>query len=219
MVKIAPSLLSADFSKLGDEVRRIGESGADWIHVDVMDGHFVQNISFGFPVIDSIRGKTDLPFDVHLMIADPKRYVDRFVDSGADMLTVHVEATKGETEDVLRMIMDRGVKAGLTMNPDTPIEMMMPYLHMVDLVLVMTVFPGFGGQRFIESGLEKIGCFKEYSEMHDPNLEISVDGGINMETGKRCVDAGATVLAAGSSLFGSKDMRAEISAWRSHFNQ
>ena len=213
MTKVAPSLLSADFSRLGDEIRRIENAGADWAHIDVMDGVFVPNITIGPAVIGSVRNVTKMPFDVHLMITDPGRYIRSFADAGADMLTVHVEA-EGNMTAVLKNIRDLGLKAGMTLNPKTPIHVLDKYLDMLDLVLVMTVQAGFGGQQFQEIGLSKIEYLREYSDAHNPGLEISVDGGINADTGKRCVDAGATVLAAGSYLFRSKDMAEEISKWQ-----
>jgi ribulose-phosphate 3-epimerase len=213
MTKVAPSLLSADFSRLGDEIRRIENAGADWAHIDVMDGVFVPNITIGPTVIESVRNVTKMPFDVHLMITDPGKYIRPFADAGADMLTVHVEA-EGDMTSVLKNIRDLGLKAGMTLNPKTPVHVLDKYLDMLDLVLVMTVQAGFGGQQFQEVGLSKIEYVREYSDAHNPRMEISVDGGINADTGKRCVDAGATVLAAGSYLFKSKDMAAEISKWQ-----
>jgi len=215
MTKVAPSLLSADFSKLGDEIRRIEKAGADWAHIDVMDGVFVPNITIGPTVIESVRGITKMPFDVHLMITDPGKYVESFANAGADMLTVHVEA-EGNMKAILKDIRDLGLKAGMTLNPQTPVHVLDNYLDMLDLVLIMTVQAGFGGQQFQEIGLSKIEYVKEYSDAHNPKLEISVDGGINADTGKRCVNAGATVLAAGSYLFKSKDMMAEISKWQKY---
>jgi ribulose-phosphate 3-epimerase len=213
MTKVAPSLLSADFSRLGEEVKRIEAAGADWAHLDVMDGMFVPNITIGPSVVRSIRHLTKMPFDVHLMIEEPIRYVERFADAGSDMLTIHVEAT-GNTLDTLKRIRDLGVKPGITLNPGTPVEKLEPYLDLVDLVLVMTVQAGFGGQSFQDVGIPKIEYLRKYADDHNPKLEISVDGGINRGTGKRCVDAGVTVLAAGNSLFNVDDMGKEIAAWK-----
>ena len=215
MTKIAPSMLSADFSKFGEEVRRIEAAGADWAHMDVMDGMFVPNITIGPDVIRSVRKFTKVPFDVHLMIENPIRYVKNFANAGSDLLTIHVEAT-GDTQKALKTIRDLGVRPGISLSPGTPISALDPYLDMVDLVLVMTVQPGFGGQSFMENGLPKISYIREYADAHNPRLEISVDGGINRETGKRCVDAGATVLAAGSSLFALSDMGREIAVWKTY---
>ncbi len=213
MTKVTPSILSADFSRLGDEIERLYSSGADWVHVDVMDGMFVPNITIGPCVIRSIRKCTDLPFDVHLMIQRPERYIDEFVSAGSDYLTVHPEA-EGDPFEALRKITDAGVRPGISINPDTDVKVLDEYLDKVDLVLIMTVHPGFGGQRFIPSGLDKIKYVREWAEAHNPKLEISVDGGINRDTGKECVDAGATVLAAGSALFGLGDMSSEIKMWQ-----
>ena len=213
MTKIAPSILSADFSKLGEEIKRIEDAGADWAHVDVMDGMFVPNITIGPAVIESIRPFTKMPFDVHLMIESPSRYIDRFAEAGADMITIHVEAEKnvGKT---LKHIRDLGLRSGITLNPGIPVKKIDKYLDLADLVLIMTVNAGFGGQKFQDIGLSKIEHVRKYAEEQNPKMDISVDGGINRETGKSCVDAGVTVLAAGSSLFKSPDMRAEIELWK-----
>jgi ribulose-phosphate 3-epimerase len=215
MVKVAPSMLSADFSKLGQELVRVTESGADWAHLDVMDGMFVPNLTFGAPVIKCLRPCTELPFDVHLMIEDPARYIGDFVKAGADLITVHEEAS-GSTDEALKLIRDAGVKAGITINPETPVSAIEPYLDRVDLVLIMSVKAGFGGQKFNENCIPKISFVREWADAHNPRLEISVDGGINRETGKRVVDAGATVLVAGSSLFKLDDMTDEISLWKKY---
>lgn len=213
MTKVAPSMLSADFSRLGEELRRIEQAGADWAHIDVMDGVFVPNITIGPSVIGSIRHISEMPFDVHLMIRDPLRYVDAFTEAGADMLTVHAEA-EGSIPETLRRIRDNGVAAGITLNPPTPVAELDRYLADVDLVLIMTVQAGFGGQQFKEDCLHKIEYVRRWADDHNPGLEISVDGGINRLTGRRAVEAGATVLAAGSSLFGAADMAAEIRLWK-----
>ncbi len=213
MIKVAPSMLSADFSKLGDELKFIDNAGADWAHIDVMDGMFVPNITIGPLVVKAMRPFSDMPFDVHLMIQDPIRYIDAFADAGADLLTVHVEA-EGDIIGAIDKIHERGLKAGISLNPGTDYTALAPYLPEVDLVLVMTVQPGFGGQSFREEGVPKISAISSWAKKNNPSLEISVDGGINSETGKICADAGATVLAAGSSLFKAKDMASEIATWK-----
>ena len=180
-----------------------------------MDGMFVPNITIGPSVIKAIRPLSKMPFDVHLMIEDPVRYVHNFADAGADMMTVHTEAN-GDIMAAVDKIGDLGCKAGITLNPPTPVTDFDKYLDKVDLVLIMTVQAGFGGQSFREECIEKIKYVRKWADEHNPKLEISVDGGINRETGKRCVDAGATVLAAGSSLFRSNDMASEIALWKKY---
>ena len=214
MTRVSPSILSADFSKLGDEVARVDRAGADWIHLDVMDGMFVPNITFGPPVVKAVRGSSGKFFDAHLMIEDPIRYVDAFADAGCDAITVHCEAD-GDIMGAIEKIKARGLKAGISVNPETPVERIDPYLPLVDIVLVMTVHPGFGGQSFISDCVPKITYASEWAEEHNPALEISVDGGVNDETAKVCVEAGATVLVAGSFLFKKADMAPTISAWHS----
>lgn len=207
-------MLSSDFSRFGEEIVRVEKAGADWIHLDVMDGMFVPNITIGPPIIKSLRKYTDLPFDVHLMIEDPIRYVEDFVKAGADYLTVHCES-KGDIMGAIDKIHSLGIKAGISLNPGTPVEEIVKYLDKVELILVMTVQPGFGGQSFREEGLPKISFLRDYAKKNGLNYEISVDGGINRETGKRCAEAGATVLAAGSYLFKMPDMAPEIELWHS----
>ena len=212
MVKVSPSMLSANFSKFGEEIERVERSGADWIHLDVMDGMFVPNITIGAPIIKAVRKNSKLPFDVHLMIEDPIRYIDDFTKAGADILTVHTEA-KGDIMGAIDKIHENGLKAGISLNPGTPVSDITIYLNKVDLVLVMTVQPGFGGQSFREEGIPKIEFLRRYADENGLRYDISVDGGINRTTGKRCADAGATVLAAGSYLFKMDDMSPEIELW------
>jgi len=213
MIKVAPSILSADFSRLGEEVRRVDEAGADWIHIDVMDGNFVPNITIGPGVVRAIRPHSDLPFDVHLMILRPENYVEKFADAEADYITIHVEASEhvGDTLDTIR---DIGKGPGLSLNPGTPFESVKPFMDRLDLLLVMTVNPGFGGQSFMSEVVPKISEARRYADEIGLDLEIAVDGGINAEAGRRVVEAGATVLDAGSSLFEAKDMAAEIAKWK-----
>jgi len=208
---LAPSILAADFARLGEEVRAIDEAGADYIHIDVMDGHFVPNISFGTPIMDSIRGVTKKPFDVHLMIAPVDPYLESFARAGADIITVHAEAGP-HLDRSLQAIRAMGKKAGVSLNPATPASVLKHVLDRLDLILVMSVNPGFGGQSFIPAMLEKI------SEVRDMvggrNIDIEVDGGITRHNAGDVVRAGANVLVAGSAIFKTKDYAAEIRAIR-----
>lgn len=204
MVKIAPSILSADFSKLGEEIKEVERGGAELIHVDVMDGHFVPNITIGPLVVDSIRPITKLPLDCHLMIENPDQYIEAFAKAGADYITVHVEACR-HLHRTIHLIKSFGVKAGVVLNPATPVEWIEPILSDVDMVLLMTVNPGFGGQKFISSVLPKIRKVKELADAKGLDLEIEIDGGVNEETAAFCIEAGATVLVAGSAVFNQSD--------------
>jgi len=215
MVKVAPSILSADFARLGEEVRRVEAAKADWVHVDVMDGVFVPNLTIGPEVIKALRPHAKIPFDVHLMIEMPERYVERFAECGADYLTVHVEATH-DVKGVLSHIRRLGMKAGISLNPGTELATVEPYFDDIDLLLVMTVQPGFGGQSFRTEVLPKISRARQIRDERQLDFEIVIDGGINRETGKLCVESGATVLAAGSDLFKAKDMAAEIDLWHKY---
>lgn len=213
MVKIAPSILSADFSKLGEEIKAVEMAGADYIHVDVMDGHFVPNITLGPLVVQAIRPITKLPLDVHLMIEKPELYIDAFANAGADIITVHVEAST-HLHRTIQMIKKKGVKAGVVLNPATPVDTIKHIIHDIDLVLLMTVNPGFGGQSFIQNVIPKIREVSELVHAHGLNVEIEVDGGVNAETAPLCIEAGANVLVAGSAIYGKKDLKDAISSIR-----
>ena len=205
-VLIAPSILAADFSKLADEVRKVEAAGADWIHCDIMDGHFVDNISFGPAIVGFVRKQTKLPLDVHLMIEHADHYIPRFVDAGANSITVHVEPeAKHDVEKTLRQIRDAGCRVGLTLNPATPFTAVEPILDKIDMLLVMTVHPGFGGQPFRADQMEKVKRAVEWNKSRDRKIDIEVDGGINPETAKTSIENGANVLVAGTSIFRAKD--------------
>jgi ribulose-phosphate 3-epimerase len=199
-VKIAPSLLSADFSILGDEIEKVTQAGADWLHVDVMDGLFVPNLTIGMPVIKSIKPKCRIPMDVHLMIEKPERYIEQFVAAGADALTLHVESSV-HLEDSLKKIKNLGCIPGITLRPKTSVEEIKPYLHLVGLVLVMTVEPGFGGQSFMDNQVSKIATLKAWRDQKIGDYLIEVDGGINEKTASICIEAGADILVAGNAVF------------------
>ena len=203
-ILISPSVLAADFSKLGEEIQLVSKEGADLIHLDVMDGHFVPNLSFGADIIKGIRGFSNLPFDVHLMIENPEHYVDAYVEAGANFITVHPEATP-HIHSVLQKIHKAGVKTGIALNPGTPIEALENVIDIIDLILVMTVNPGFGGQSFLSSQLPKISKIRTIIDDGGHSIDLSVDGGINPITAKLAIDAGANILVAGTSIFKAGD--------------
>ena len=213
MVKISPSVLACDFTKLGEEVNDIERAGADMVHLDVMDGKFVTNISFGLPVIEALRKKSGMIFDVHLMIDSPDVYIERFIDAGADIVTFHTEATN-DAHRCIEIIKNRGKKAAVSVKPNTPIEDVYPYLDKCDMILVMTVEPGYGGQSLIPETLEKVRKLKAEIEKRGLDLDIQVDGGIKPENAEAAKAAGANVLVAGSSVFKAPDRKAAIDALR-----
>ncbi len=206
---IAPSILSADFGRLSQEIKDVTNAGADWIHLDVMDGHFVPNISFGAPIIKSVRSATHLPFDVHLMISDPDTYIPDFAKAGADYISFHAEASTNY-EKTIELIRSLGVKPGIVINPDTPITTIESVLHKVDYILCMSVYPGFGGQSYIPEVLQKITSLVQLRELKGLSFFLEVDGGVNISTMERFVKSGADIFVAGSAVFGTDDYRCAI---------
>ena len=213
MVKIAPSILSADFSRLGEDIERIDKGGADFIHIDVMDGSFVPNISLGLPVIKSIRNRTDKVFDVHLMINNPSNYIDAFIEAGADIITVHYEADQ-HIDRTINYIKSKGKKAAISLNPGTPTSVLKDLIANLDMVLIMSVNPGYGGQKFIPYCLDKIREIKEFSNKLNPSLLIEVDGGVDKTNVKEIIEAGANVIVAGSAVFCGGEISDNIKSLR-----
>ena len=209
-IKIAPSMLSANFAKISDEIKEVELSGADIIHLDVMDGVFVPNITFGMKMVKDIREVTALPLDCHLMIVNPEKYVEQFVKCGADYITVHYEACGEKLEEVLKLIKSFGVKCGMVINPNTPLEKVENLVGLCDMVLIMSVYPGFGGQKFIGEVLDKVKKLRNIIDENGYECLIEIDGGINSETSHLAIDAGCDVLVAGNAFFGAKDKKATV---------
>lgn len=207
---VSPSILSGDFANMGESVKKACDWGADLIHVDVMDGVYVPNITFGMPMVSAIKPYSSVPLDVHLMITEPEKYVGSFVDSGADIVTFHPDASK-DVRKGLDIIKSKGAKCGLVLNPDMPLDLVYPYLAEIDMVLLMSVFPGFGGQKFIESVLDKAKVLKEYIEKNNLNVDIEIDGGVSSKNAEKVRNSGVNILVAGSAVFKSENPTKEIS--------
>lgn len=211
-IKIAPSILSADFSKMGEEVLSLEQSGADLVHCDVMDGVFVNNITFGIKMVEDLRKITKLPLDCHLMIVHPEKYVERFAKAGADIITVHYEACRDNLKEVLELIKSTGVKCGAVINPDTPVSAIEEVIPLCDMVLVMSVFPGFGGQKFIPEALDKLRLVRKIVDGLDKEIDVQIDGGVTKDNVAEIKAAGANVIVAGSAVFKAADRKAMISS-------
>ena len=214
-IKVSPSILASDFSKLGEEVAALAKAGADYIHVDVMDGHFVPNISMGPSVVKSVRDRTSIPFDVHLMIDPIEPYIDEFVKAGADIISIHPEANDN-IEKCIDKIKSHNIKAGLAINPDTEWEVVLPFLDKLDIIVVMSVYPGFGGQKFIPAALEKLKLLRKKIDDSHPHIELEIDGGVNFENIESILEAGADVIVAGTTTFtgGEKEYANNIAKLR-----
>jgi len=209
MIKVAPSILSADFSQLANEIIKIEKAGADWVHIDVMDGHFVPNLTFGPPVVAAIRKVTKLPFDVHLMVTNPQDLIEPFIKAGADIITVHAE-TAPHLHRLIQTIKEYGKKAGVSLNPSTPLAVVKEVLDDLDMVLIMSVNPGYGGQKFIPGAIDKVRRLRAKIEQRKLTIDIEVDGGINASTARQVIAAGANILVAGSAVYGAPDMTQAI---------
>lgn len=216
MVKLAPSILAADFSDLLNDVKRVESAGADWLHIDIMDGHFVPNISFGPMIVKALQGKVNMPFDVHLMIDDPDAYIGAFVEAGADVITVHEEACP-HLHRTIQLIKSHGVKAAVSLNPATSITTLEEILPELDMVLIMSVNPGFGGQSFIPSSLDKIRRLRKMIDDRNLNVDIQVDGGVKLSNVKEVLDAGANIIVAGSAVFKAEDLNKTVQSFKEIF--
>ena len=215
MIRVAPSLLACDFTQIGKEIKKIIDANADWLHLDIMDGNFVENISFGFPILNSISS-CPIFKDVHLMINNPAKYIDRFIDSGADLITFHYESLKykKDIKELIEIIHNAGLACGISIKPNTPVDVLLPFLKDLDLVLIMSVEPGFGGQKFMDNSLSKIHQLRSIIDQKEYECLIEVDGGINEETAKLVKDAGVDVIVAGSYVFKSDNIRKAINTLR-----
>ncbi len=218
MIKLSPSILAADFTRLGEEIKILENENVPYIHVDVMDGHFVPNISMGIPIIESIRKVTDLTLDVHLMLSNPEIYVERFADAGADIINVHKEVCDN-IKDIIGRIKAKGKKAAVTVNPSTLADEVLDIAADVDMILVMSVEPGFGAQKFMPDVLDKVRMLREYSNNHGLDLDIEIDGGVNLHNIESILEAGVNVIVAGSSIFGAEDKSAEIKKYYKLFRE